>query len=263
MAVTFTEKYVEADGFNIRYLEAGSGDVVVYIHGGNGPRISGTHEILAETHRIIAFEVPGFGQSPVNEKSSSMEDIANTLLQAMNALGVSKFSVMGSSFGGKVALAMGLEGGEEIDTLILLGPAAIRSADTHPPFDDPQAMKALMFRHPERQPAGPPPDPEVGKKHLEFVGRVMGPPRDEPFEARLPQLDVPVLALFGTADRLISPDLAHIYADLLPNCHIIMIYDAAHALDADRPEAVAAVVGDFLVRRENFLVSDASGLIHP
>ena len=35
----FTEKHVEADGFNIRYMDAGSGDVVVYLHGAGGLRL--------------------------------------------------------------------------------------------------------------------------------------------------------------------------------------------------------------------------------
>jgi hypothetical protein len=42
-----------------------------------------------------------------------------------------------------------------------------------------------------------------------------------------------------------------------------MVYDAAHATDADRPEAVASVVDDFLRRQESFLVRQKSGLIHP
>lgn len=259
----FTESSVEADGFDIRYFDAGSGDVVVYIHGGGGPRLSGTHDLLAETHRVIAFEVPGFGQSPVNDRSGSMEELARTILKAVKALGIDKFSVMGSSFGGKFALTMGLEGGDEIECLILVAPAAIRTIETHPPFDDPQALRALMFAHPERQPAPPPFDPEVGKKHLEIVDRLLGPPRDAEFEARLADLNKPVLALFGTADRIIPPDLAHFYDELLPACHLIMIYDAAHAPDADRPEAVASVASDFLNRREKFLVNDDSSLIHP
>ncbi len=77
------------------------------------------------------------------------------------------------------------------------------------------------------------------------------------------ELQVPVLALFGTADRVIPPTLAHHYSELLPACNLMMIYDAAHAVDADRPEAVASVVADFIDRREKFLVSTGSGIIHP
>ena len=77
------------------------------------------------------------------------------------------------------------------------------------------------------------------------------------------EMGVPTLVLFGTADRLIPPSLAHLYRELLPNCHLVMVYDAAHAIDADRPEAVAEVVEDFLTHREQFLVKRTSDLIHP
>jgi hypothetical protein len=42
-----------------------------------------------------------------------------------------------------------------------------------------------------------------------------------------------------------------------------MVYDAAHAIDADRPEATASLVDDFLNRHEQFLVQNKSSLIHP
>ena len=91
----------------------------------------------------------------------------------------------------------------------------------------------------------------------------MGPPRDEVFETALGELDIPVLACFGTEDKVMPPEVAHIYADLLPNCHLMMIYDAAHAVDADRPEAVAAVAADFFERHEKFLVRQQSDVINP
>ena len=57
----FEEKFAEADGFSIRYMEAGSGPVIVSLHGANGFRLSRTHDMLAESHRVIVVEVPGFG----------------------------------------------------------------------------------------------------------------------------------------------------------------------------------------------------------
>jgi pimeloyl-ACP methyl ester carboxylesterase len=93
--------------------------------------------------------------------------------------------------------------------------------------------------------------------------RLIGPARDAAFEARLRDLKIPVLALFGTADRLIPPEMARLYRDTLPNCHITMVYDAAHAVDSDRPEAVFAIARDFLARREGFVVTKESGAIFP
>ena len=49
----------------------------------------------------------------------------------------------------------------------------------------------------------------------------------------------------------------------MPSCHLVMVYVAAHAIDADRAEAVASVVDDFLLHKEEFLVRRKSDLIHP
>ena len=49
----------------------------------------------------------------------------------------------------------------------------------------------------------------------------------------------------------------------LPKGHVMMVYDAGANLLEERPEAVAAVAGDFLNRRDKFLVRVQSGMIHP
>lgn len=87
--------------------------------------------------------------------------------------------------------------------------------------------------------------------------------RDDTFAPRLKDLAVPALALFGTEDRIAPCETAHRYRTAMPNCSVVMVYDAGHAIDTDRPEAVAAVVEDFLARHEGFLVRRTSGLIHP
>ncbi|MFI5269065.1 MAG: alpha/beta fold hydrolase, partial [Chloroflexota bacterium] len=72
--MAFTEGFVEADGFRIRYCQAGVGDALVHIHGAGGMRLTPAHELLSQHHRVIALEAPGFGQSPANERSKSMAD---------------------------------------------------------------------------------------------------------------------------------------------------------------------------------------------
>ena len=63
--------------------------------------------------------------------------------------------------------------------------------------------------------------------------------------------------------RMIPPEMGRVYAEKLPNCHFILVYDAAHEADADRPEAFASLAGDFLRRHEGFLVSTESGKVNP
>jgi pimeloyl-ACP methyl ester carboxylesterase len=121
----------------------------------------------------------------------------------------------------------------------------------------------MRYAHPERLPALQPTDPAVAAKQRALVQRLAGPPRDPALESRLPALDVPVLVLFGTRDRVIPPALGAIYRELLPSCHLVLVYDAGHELHADRPEAFASVVDEFLRRPDGFLVTGRSGLVHP
>ena len=69
--------------------------------------------------------------------------------------------------------------------------------------------------------------------------------------------------LFGTRDQMIPPEMGRIYREIMPNCHFVLVYDAAHAIGADRPEAFASVVSDFLERHEQFIVTRTSALVNP
>src|SRR5690348_6103326 len=50
-ATEFREKYVDTDGFRIRYLEAGTGTPPVHFHGAGGLHLYPSHELLAHNHR--------------------------------------------------------------------------------------------------------------------------------------------------------------------------------------------------------------------
>jgi pimeloyl-ACP methyl ester carboxylesterase len=260
----FVEGYVEADRFRIRYCEAGQGDALICLHGAGGLRLSPAHVLLAKHYRVIAFEVPGFGHSPVNERSQSLAELANTMAQAAMALGLERFDLMGNSFGGALALWLAVQYPERVQALVLVAPAAMRPETSAPPRSlSPEARMARLYAHPERQLPAPPMDPAMLQKQQALVQRVMGPPRDEALERRMTGLDLPVLVVFGTEDRMIPSDMGRLYCEKLPNCHLILVYDAGHSVDADRPEAFVSVVGDFLQRHDAFLVNRQSGLIHP
>lgn len=91
------------------------------------------------------------------------------------------------------------------------------------------------------------------------------PPRDADAAA--------IDALSGIAQRLLvlsgargvesPPEAGSRFRARVPSCHYVLVYDAGDAIEIDRPEAAASVVGDFLSRRENFIIAHASGLIHP
>jgi pimeloyl-ACP methyl ester carboxylesterase len=193
-----------------------------------------------------------------------MPELARAMAQAATNLGLERFNLMGNSFGGKLALWMAVLQPERVQALILVAPAAIRPEGAVPPQAlSPEDLLARLYAHPERLAPMPPLDPAIRAKQQTLVRRVIGPARDEALESRLPDLHVPVLVLFGTMDRMIPPEMGRLYCEKLPNCHLILVYDAGHEVDADRPEAFVSVVSDFIQHHEGFLVNRQSGLINP
>ncbi|HEU0074579.1 MAG TPA: alpha/beta hydrolase [Dehalococcoidia bacterium] len=251
----FREGFVEADGFRVRYLEAGEGEPLVVLHGGGGLRHYTSHDMLAETRRVILLEAPGFGASPANERSETPADLANALAAAVKNLGIETYDLWGTSFGGKIALWLAVQHPDAVRALVLVGPAAIRLDQAPPnPF--------VLYAHPERQAEQPPPPPEVVEKQRALTRRLLGPLRDEDLEARMAELSTPVLVVFGTLDTVMPPELGRHYKELLPNCNLVFLYDAAHEADADRPEAFVSLVNDFLGRHEVFVIKEGSDLIN-
>ncbi len=260
VGTAFTEGQVEADGFAIRYLEAGQGPALCCFHGAGGLQLSRSHELLAGTHRVVAFELPGFGASPVNDRSASLRDLAGTMGRAIGALGVAPTRLWGTSFGAKLALWLAVDTPDLVEALVLASPAAIRHDR---PLPEGPALLRALYAHPERLPAEPPLAPGVVAKQQALVGRLIGPPREGELEAAMAGCQVPTLVVFGTEDTMTPPELGRLYRALLPNAQLVLVYDAAHAVDRDRPEAFAATVADFLARREQFVVREESGLRYP
>jgi pimeloyl-ACP methyl ester carboxylesterase len=261
--VAFSEGFVEADGFRIRFMAAGQGTPLVHLHGAGGMRLTPAHDLLSRRYRVIVFEMPGFGQSPENTRTRTMVELAVTMRAAIAALGIGQFNLMGTSFGGKVALWLAARQPEQVQTLILEAPAAIRPAGSRPPSGTPEEIARRIYAHPERLGPLPAVDPSVQAKTRALVERLRGPDRDPALETEMRELATPTLVLFGTLDRVIPPDMGRCYKALLPNCHLVLVYDAGHAISTDRPEAFTDVTTDYIERHEAFVISRTATLIHP
>lgn len=259
----FSEGYVEADGFRIRYMEAGLGVPLVHLHGAGGLGLTPAHDLLRRQFRVVVFEMPGFGQSPENNRTRSMPELASTMGQAIEKLGLDTFNLMGTSFGAKTALWLALQAPERVLALVLEAPAAIRQEGAESPSGSPEEIARRLHAHPERLMALAAPDPAARAKAQRLVQRLRGPDRDPDLESRLSGLTTPTLVLFGTLDQVIAPAMGRVYKELLANCHLVFVYDAGHAISTDRPEAFAEVVVDFLERHEAFVINRAQTLIHP
>lgn len=257
----FAEDAVEVNCFTIRRLTAGEGDPIVYLHGGGGLHISRAQALLAARFRMTAFEMPGFGGSPENTRTTSLDEMADTMAAAIAAAGLDDYTLYGTSFGAAVALRVALEHPHRVRALVLESPAALRPEGWTSAGLSPEELRVALHARPE---AAPPPDPPaIIEKQLALLGRLLGPNQDPELKERMRALTLPVLVLFGTRDGLIPPAIAPLYRQLLVNAYVVYVYDAAHEMQFDRPEAVAEIVGDFAARQEAFLVTATSTLLNP
>lgn len=261
--MAFSEGFVEADGFRIRFMEAGQRMPLIHLHGAGGMRLTRAHALLSRQYRVIVFEMPGFGLSPVNERTQTLRELAATMGSAVAALGIDRCNVLATSFGARVALWLALQQPERVQALVLEAPAAIRPRGHQPPSGTPEQIVHQLYAHPERAGSAGPVDPEVQAKQRTLTGRLRGPDRDPDLEARLRELTTPTLVLFGTSERLMPPEMGRHYKTLLPNCHLVFVYDAGHEISTDRPQAFAEVTADFLERHEAFVISRKETLIAP
>lgn len=263
----FTEATVEADGFTIRYYEAGRGEPIVVLHGAGGPRFSFALDFLAEDFRVLLFEMPGYGDEP-NDRTQSFTEMAATLDQATLALGLDSYHLLGISFGGFVATHLALNHPERLTTLTLEAPGTFRVGAADPvalmglPFD----LLTRAFRsQPEREPAFLPPDFAVMGRVGPLLGRLMGdaPAYDEQVAERLSKCPVRTLVIFGEDDSVVPPDNGRTFRRLMPDCSFVLLHQAAHDVQNDRPEAFAGLVGDFITDGPSLRLPDDSVLISP
>jgi pimeloyl-ACP methyl ester carboxylesterase len=79
----------------------------------------------------------------------------------------------------------------------------------------------------------------------------------------MPEIEAPTLVLIGTRDGVVAPEWGRNYMRLLKTCNFLLVYDAAHEIASDRPEAFVATVRDFLQRGDAFVVGQRSTVIYP
>src|SRR6478752_9371081 len=93
-------QFVEVDGVRLHYLERGEGPPVVLLHGNvvtaEDWALSGVLDRVAERHRVVAFDRPGYGHSDRPRGSAwTAAEQAGLLRRALARLGVGRPVVVG------------------------------------------------------------------------------------------------------------------------------------------------------------------------
>lgn len=118
-----TLQHVVIHGHDMRYRRAGSGEVVLLLHGLAGSSMTwrAVQPRLAETHDVIAPDMLGHGESAKPMGDYSLGAFASGLRDLLAALDVQRATIVGHSFGGGVAMQLAYQHPELCNRLVLVG----------------------------------------------------------------------------------------------------------------------------------------------
>src|SRR5688572_909701 len=129
IAVRSDDRFVAADGLNIRYLEDGSGVPAILLHGAS---LGSSADVFrrnlkalgAKGIRAIAFDLPGFGKSdPAPDLGPRYRK--DIILRFMDALGLAKAALIAHSAAGNPAVGIALENPDRVSHLVILGTGSL------------------------------------------------------------------------------------------------------------------------------------------
>jgi pimeloyl-ACP methyl ester carboxylesterase len=251
-------------GARVRVLEAGPDDgrPVVFLHGVAGLLDENRFlELLAERHRVLAPELPGYGESAGEDLLEDMLDFALHGWDVVEGLGVSRPVLIGHSMGGMIAAEMACLAPGALDRLVLVDPMGMW-LDEHPVpdlfsflpyefgdvlFHDPEGGAALLTGGMDFSDDDALRDfMVVNARRLGTAGKILYPVPNRRVSKRLYRAVVDTLVVWGESDRLVPPAHADRWAELLPCASVARIADAGHMVPYERPEALAREVIAFL-----------------
>ena len=120
---------LEVNGQKARVVAEGDGYPVVVLHGWGGRIESMTPVLrcLGARHRVVAVDLPGFGDSPLPRGTWGTPDFAAFIRDLVGELGVERAHFVGHSFGAKVSFYLATVYPELVDKLVLVGSSGLRT----------------------------------------------------------------------------------------------------------------------------------------
>jgi len=247
----------------LSYFAAGEGRPIVYLHPAGGVRWTKVLDELAKSFKLHVPIMPGFDGTAAHAQVKSMKGLAGLAGEFIEKIVGGPCDLIGCSFGGYLAAWLAAERPALVDHLALECPVGFRPKGKGERPADPEALKKVLFLHPEKLP------PETKTAEQEAGNRRMLPhygyaaDTDEELLARIPSIDKLTLILHGTADRMIPKESVQLLKGRLPHAYLVYIWDAAHSIEVDQPERVLAVLKSFLERSEGFMVNWGTLAVNP
>ncbi len=251
--------YISVDGILTHYDDRGSGDVIVILQGW-GTELSlyeGLISHLSKTHRVIAPELPGFGETPEPPSAWSAAEYSSFVLSFLDLLNVKKAILLGHSNGGRIIIkTVGSGANLEVPKIILIGSAGLVHEKTPEQLRRQKRYKlgkALLSSAPVKLVF-----PDALEKFKQRSGsadyRNASPVmRDtlvklvnEDMSALLPSIRQPTLLIWGELDDATPVSDARRMEKLLPDGGLVVVKGAGHYCYLEQPLFVYRVLDSFL-----------------
>jgi haloalkane dehalogenase len=270
----FEPRYLDFDGLRMHYVDEGTGDPVLLLHG--EPTWAYLYrKVIAElagSARCVAPDYFGFGRSdkPTDPGWYSYDRHAESLVAFVERLDLRNVTVVVQDWGGPLGFRLCVERPERIARLVVLNTGIGARA----PNDEWLRFQAFMRRVGTEIVAGQlirlslvqPVDDEViaaydapfpvpeSRAGIVAFPELVATSADHPSAAamldvreRLRSFDRPSLVLFSDSDPIFSRHAAEVMADLLPRAELDPpLADAGHFLQEDQGEAVGRRIAEWL-----------------
>lgn len=256
--MAITTSMATVSGVETELSTGGEGPALVFLHGGLGlERHEAFLEALAEDFRVLAPALPGFGRSAWPREFRGMGDLACFVLELADEQGLEQAILVGSSFGGWLALDILVRGARRFGRAVLVDALGLKFgdrlsrdiADLHA-LDEAEAGK-LLFHDPgalARDVAA------LGEDELTAIVRARDaftyfgwkPYMHDPSLRRwLHRIRLPALVAWGAADGFVRPDYGRRLAEAIPGARFELVAEAGHYPSIEAPAALAELIRDF------------------
>jgi pimeloyl-ACP methyl ester carboxylesterase len=264
------------DDRSVVYVDMGQGDPdpLVLVHGLSGcwQNWLETLPAISQTRRVVALDLPGFGESEMPAWRISISRYAETVEKLCDQLGLGAVDVVGNSMGGFVSAEFAIRYPDRVDRLVLASAAGISSANVYrtPALTAGRIGAAVMANRAidHRYIAARPRarqlalglvvrHPRLLAADVCYEGLLRG--ADKPgfyralracieydYRERLPEIRSPTLIVWGENDTILSVRDADEYERLIPNTKKLVMRDTGHVPQIERPEAFNSELLEFL-----------------
>ena len=251
-------KTVSTHHVPVQYLEGGSGEPLVFLHGAGGMQPNDPFlDALAESFHVYAPYVPGYGDSEECPEIRDMLDFTLHHWDVVEALGLKDPILVGASMGGMIAAEMAAICPNAVSRLALIAPAGLW-LDDHPMVDIfstlPFEMPAIMFHDAEAGAAFMSSglsmeDPKFlqnylvrNARQLGMAGRILFPIPDRGLSQRLYRIKARTTLIWGDSDRAIPPVYAQEFKRRIAGAQLVSVPEAGHAIAWEKPREVIEAI---------------------